>query len=201
MTYKIAGFLDKNNGSLSADLSSLCCSSSHPLLSAVFQARGAQSERSLLAESRSSSKAALTPVCRNTMATQNHNNPPRPIITIHSHRHPPLPPRPPPYHHTIAPPTLQLTPIANNTSAEMGKRAASKPMIGQTPPLRNMSQRSGLFTPAKEGEESVGAGTPRDGKASARGGNRSFESIGLQFAKQMSGMVAELNTTRCNFIR
>ena len=36
---------------------------------------------------------------------------------------------------------------------------------------------------------------------SSRGGNKTFSSVGLTFLRQMTTMVAELNSTRCNFVR
>ena len=57
------------------------------------------------------------------------------------------------------------------------------------------------------GFEAVATPTPRGraganaGNTTARGGQRSFNSVGLTFLKQMNTMVGELDQTRCNFVR
>ncbi|KAL1504450.1 hypothetical protein AB1Y20_010856 [Prymnesium parvum] len=172
VTYLIEGFLDKNNGSLSADLSALCASSTQDILSDVFRLR----------EAGGAADASRTP------SAEVSSKPP-PVDVTQSKPLSPLRQSSPKLNHNVesagAPPSV----------VKFGRASSAA-----TPRRSSVSEKALAFTP----RDCDGKGlTPRDSvsRSSSRGGNRSFESIGLQFVRQINAMVVELNTTRCNFIR
>lgn len=124
VTYTAAGFIDRNNDTVSSDLRALCACSRTPLLAAAFA------------------------------------RPDGPCT----------------------PATSREPSIASVLSAD-----------GRAPPLAHQpsSLRSDPSTPRP----------PSRSASSASAASKTFTSVGLTFLRQMNGMVADLNSTRCNFVR
>eukprot|EP00908_Phaeocystis_cordata_P006627 Transcript_17247.p1 GENE.Transcript_17247~~Transcript_17247.p1 ORF type:complete len:996 (+),score=558.03 Transcript_17247:53-2989(+) len=94
-------------------------------------------------------------------------------------------------------------------SVENSRRSDTAPSTPKTPfagtnkdiDMTNtggMTQRQAAMARMQSGEQA------KADKANERKGsntNKVFASVGMTFMKQMNGMVAELNSTRCNFIR
>ena len=214
VTYTIDGFLDKNNGTLSSDLADLCASSAHTMLAHSFrerQALKAADARPALDKSSSRSRSPWretakegTDLRRRRAATLGGAAAPLSLDVATDAQAP--------AHPTPLSPVRQNSPKANDSQGgapmvpRLGFERLEKPSISSTPRRSSVSERALAFSPRVSGDElNVAPLTPRGSLtprgATSRGGNRAFESIGLQFARQMHSMVAELNTTRCNFIR
>ncbi|KOO25227.1 myosin-like protein [Chrysochromulina tobinii] len=205
VTYSVEGFLAKNNGSLSQDLVALCQSSSDPLLSQIFleaEARAEQKAEAALAASTARVDASRAAKAQSASATAAGT--PVPV------------PAPPP----MAPPKTPLRPLTasgDNSPSKKGKGAAGPGGVGDVPVIPKLGLKSVRLEEPASGGGGNGSETTRARAASfnaaasatqtPRGplqtprGQKSFQSVGLTFVRQMGCLVSELDATRCNFIR
>jgi myosin heavy subunit len=205
VTYSVEGFLAKNNGSLSQDLVALCQSSSDPLLSQIFleaEARAEQKAEAALAASTARVDASRAAKAQSASAAAAGT--PVPV------------PAPPP----MAPPKTPLRPLTasgDNSPSKKGKGAAGPGGVGGVPVIPKLGLKSVRLEEPASGGGGNGSETTRARAASfhaaasatqtPRGplqtprGQKSFQSVGLTFVRQMGCLVSELDATRCNFIR
>ena len=192
VTYSVAGFLAKNNDTLSAELSKLCAASACSVLGAAFSAR--EEKRGGETAAREAAKTdtrltARTPALNRSATTPSSAAPfsAAPPSATGGGVHLPTP---------LTDARHVNTPRA---TGEAGGEAGATPSVSKLSAWKGRSETSAALLTTPRGTTPRGV-TPRGGAARG-GGQRSFSSVGLTFIKQMNGMVADLDATRCNFVR
>ena len=201
VTYSVAGFLAKNNDTLSAELSKLCAASACSILGAAFAAReekrggetaAREAAKTETRQTHHAMSAARTPALARSATTPSSAAPlsAAPPSVTGGGVHLPTP--------------LTASRHVNSprcATGGAGGEAGATPSVSKLSAWKGRSETSAALLTTPRGATPRGA-TPRGGVGAARGGGqRSFSSVGLTFIKQMNGMVADLDATRCNFVR
>ena len=229
VAYTVEGFLGKNNDTLSNDLTLLCQSSTQSLLAGVVKAHEAKKEAAAAARDAKAdaklAKPSATPASGAFSAAKLSVTPAAasrafaarmPLSESHGPNSPRSSTTPRGGGASVAkegqtPGSLvrsNTTPLVPKLAFDVSDAAAESATKGGSVTDRFLggggTPRSASVTNRFLGEGGGGGGpmsTPRRGSATPRGGQRSFSSVGLTFAKQMASMVGELDVTRCNFVR
>jgi len=211
VSYSVASFLDKNNDTVHKDLLDLGETSSTPLLASVFaeiaSERAAKEEQAI-------SRGGSTISARSSTISQGISRAGSSFTGGGGTTAPSTPGL------MDRPATAPAVPRADGEGGGGAAAAGAAGAAGAAAPLTpargakalhsadmmsgmmsgGMSQRQAAMA-AMQGEREGKAERATEHSRRASSAQKAFSSVGMTFMKQMNGMVAELDSTRCNFIR